>query len=251
MRIQKVGIDCGIIMFEATSCSTAKNISNWYNDLTRKCESGKPPFVFCGNKIDEINTCNKNSWMNRLSFHNKKNIPLLGISAKTDVDIEIEKPFLMLVRMLMRDKSLYFVESPSSRLTRMKTTTPLGSHPPTVPLPSRVPPKNTLKTEVSAPTLATASSSSHSPIKNNIHHRLFGGSTKLCAISSTTTSNVADTDNRNRFAMHEEKEKENAVTSTKSETEPRKKSVTSKEDDDEALAAAVTLLSLHNDDEGK
>jgi hypothetical protein len=214
MQIPKGGFDCGIIMYDESSRITSKNVLIWRRDLTRACESENiPPLVVCGNRIDDIN--NRQINLKPRNFHQKENLPLLGTSAKSNINIK--KPFLLLVRKLRGDKSLYFVGAPSLVL-----------------------PQNVLKTEVSVgPAPAAASPSSNSPVKNI--RRLFGGSPKLRASPSVTN-----------IAMEEKKAKE-VATSTKSkkeETEPMKKGATSSKEDEEALlVAALTLLSLRVEQE--
>lgn len=97
---------CGIIMFDVTSRITYKNVPNWYRDLVRVCEN--IPIVLCGNKVDvkERKVKAKN-----ITFHRKKNLQYLDISAKSNYNFE--KPFLWLARKLVGNNQLEFVESPA------------------------------------------------------------------------------------------------------------------------------------------
>lgn len=44
------GAQCAMIMFDVTARGSYKNVSKWYNELTRICE--KIPVVLVGNKVD-------------------------------------------------------------------------------------------------------------------------------------------------------------------------------------------------------
>jgi len=93
---------CAIIMFDVTSRITYKNVPNWHRDVDRVCEN--IPIVLCGNKVDvkerKIKTSN-------VTFHRKKNLQYIEISAKSNYNFE--KPFLWLARKLTGKQDLEFV----------------------------------------------------------------------------------------------------------------------------------------------
>lgn len=97
---------CAIVMFDVTARITYKNVPSWYRDLRRICEH--IPIVLCGNKTDVRERCVKPS---QITFHRKKNIPYCEISAKSNLNYE--KPFLILARLLSGEKTLDFVSSPA------------------------------------------------------------------------------------------------------------------------------------------
>ncbi|KLO11869.1 GTP-binding nuclear protein [Schizopora paradoxa] len=97
---------CGIIMFDVTSRITYKNVPNWHRDLERVCEG--IPIVLCGNKVDVKERKVKTS---NVTFHRKKNLQYLEISAKSNYNFE--KPFLWLARKLTGKQDLEFVAAPA------------------------------------------------------------------------------------------------------------------------------------------
>jgi GTP-binding nuclear protein Ran len=97
---------CAIIMFDVTSRITYMNVPNWYRDLTRVCEN--IPIVLCGNKVEVKDRKVK---AKTITFHRRKNIQYYDISAKSNYNFE--KPFLYLVRKLVGDNHLEFVEQPA------------------------------------------------------------------------------------------------------------------------------------------
>ncbi|KDO17588.1 hypothetical protein SPRG_16874 [Saprolegnia parasitica CBS 223.65] len=116
-----VGAQCAIIMFDATSRISYKNVPIWHRDIVRVCED--IPIVLCGSKIDAMT---RKVQAEQITFHRKKNLPYCEISAKTDVALEM--PFLYLARKLIVAQK----QSPDSRPTHcgpkaclfpMKTTT--------------------------------------------------------------------------------------------------------------------------------
>lgn len=107
-------------MFDVTSRITYKNVPNWHRDLERVCES--IPIVLCGNKVDvkvrplvilSLNTIFFDApWLTRtpkfqdrkvktasVTFHRKKNLQYIEISAKSNYNFE--RPFLWLARKLV------------------------------------------------------------------------------------------------------------------------------------------------------
>jgi len=98
--------NAAIIFFDVTSRNTYKNVNKWYTDLTRVC--GTIPMVLVGNKVDVKDRKVKPKM---ITFHRKKNIQYYDISAKSNYNYE--KPFLYLIRRLLGDPEILFVEQPS------------------------------------------------------------------------------------------------------------------------------------------
>merc|ERR1711935_1034717 len=101
-----IGGQCGIIMFDVCSRITYQNVPKWYKDLTRVCEN--IPIVLVGNKVDVKDRKVK---AKQITFHRKKNLQYYDISAKSNY--QFEKPFVWLLRRLVNDPNLVFVESPA------------------------------------------------------------------------------------------------------------------------------------------
>lgn len=97
---------CAIIMFDVTSRVTYKNVPNWHRDLFRVCDN--IPMVLCGNKVDIKDRKVK---AKSIVFHRKKNLQYYDISAKSNYNFE--KPFLWLLRKLVGDTALDFLEAPA------------------------------------------------------------------------------------------------------------------------------------------
>ncbi|KAL9939265.1 hypothetical protein V8E36_002078 [Tilletia maclaganii] len=97
---------CAIIMFDVTSRITYKNVPNWHRDLERVCEN--IPIVLCGNKVDVKERKVKTG---AVTFHRKKNLQYVEISAKSNYNFE--KPFLWLARKLVAQPQLEFVAAPA------------------------------------------------------------------------------------------------------------------------------------------
>jgi GTP-binding nuclear protein Ran len=91
-------------MFDVTSRTSYKHVSNWYQDVIRVC--GSIPVVLCGNKVDEKD---RNVKPKHIDFHRKKNLQYYDVSAKTNYNFE--KPFLYLARKLLNQPNLNFVGS--------------------------------------------------------------------------------------------------------------------------------------------
>lgn len=98
--------NAAIIFFDVTARATYKNVNKWYTDLTRVC--GNIPMVLVGNKVDVKDRKVKPKM---ITFHRKKNIQYYDISAKSNYNYE--KPFLYLIRRLLGDPDIQFVEQPS------------------------------------------------------------------------------------------------------------------------------------------
>lgn len=99
---------CGIIMFDVTSRVTYKNVPVWHRDLGRSGRSvfvtvyvcgcrvcPNIPMVLVGNKVDVKNRQVKPK---QITFHRKKNLQYIEVSAKSNYNFE--KPFLYLARKL-------------------------------------------------------------------------------------------------------------------------------------------------------
>lgn len=98
--------NAAIIFFDVTARTTYKNVNKWYTDLTRVC--GNIPMVLVGNKVDVKDRKVKPKM---ITFHRKKNIQYYDISAKSNYNYE--KPFLFLIRRLLGDPDIQYVEQPS------------------------------------------------------------------------------------------------------------------------------------------
>eukprot|EP00210_Caulerpa_lentillifera_P001331 g1280.t2 len=98
-----IGANCGIIMFDVTSRVTYKNVPVWHRDLCRVCPN--IPIVLCGNKVDVKNRQVKPK---QITFHRKKNLHYIEVSAKSNYNFE--RPFLYLAKKLTGNPALHFVE---------------------------------------------------------------------------------------------------------------------------------------------
>ena len=97
--------DCAIIMFDVTSRVTYTHVPFWHHDLDEVC--GDIPVVLVGNKIDykeEHKVKEK-----QITYHRKKGIPYIEISAKSQYNYEM--PILNLARRMMKNNNLQFVEA--------------------------------------------------------------------------------------------------------------------------------------------
>ncbi|XP_023175848.1 GTP-binding nuclear protein Ran-like isoform X1 [Drosophila hydei] len=97
---------CALIFFDVTSRTTYKNVPNWHRDLIRIC--GQIPIVLCGNKID-IKECKVKP--KNIDFRSKSNMQYFPISAKSNLNFE--KPFRWLARVLVGDPHLELIEMPA------------------------------------------------------------------------------------------------------------------------------------------
>jgi len=95
-----------IIMFDVTNRMTYKNVSNWYRDIVRVCET--IPTVICGNKVDIKERVVKPK---NITFHRRKNLQYYDISARSNYNYE--KPFLYLARKLLGTQNFEFTEAPA------------------------------------------------------------------------------------------------------------------------------------------
>ncbi|KAG2379113.1 hypothetical protein C9374_007751 [Naegleria lovaniensis] len=98
-----VASHCALIMFDVTSRATYKNVPTWHRDVMRVCDN--IPVVLCGNKVDVKDRVVKPK---HISFHRAKNLQYYDISAKSNYNFE--KPFLYLLKKLMNDPNLTFIE---------------------------------------------------------------------------------------------------------------------------------------------
>eukprot|EP00210_Caulerpa_lentillifera_P001330 g1280.t1 len=90
-------------MFDVTSRVTYKNVPVWHRDLCRVCPN--IPIVLCGNKVDVKNRQVKPK---QITFHRKKNLHYIEVSAKSNYNFE--RPFLYLAKKLTGNPALHFVE---------------------------------------------------------------------------------------------------------------------------------------------
>ena len=104
-------------MFDVTSRTTYKNVANWHRDLIRVCD--RIPIVLCGNKVD-VKT--RTVQPKHITFHRKKNLQYFEMSAKSNYNFE--KPFLWLLRKLVGNDKLNFVE----QISLLPPTTSIDQH---------------------------------------------------------------------------------------------------------------------------
>eukprot|EP01125_Pyxidicula_operculata_P016867 TRINITY_DN5844_c0_g1_i1.p1 TRINITY_DN5844_c0_g1~~TRINITY_DN5844_c0_g1_i1.p1 ORF type:complete len:214 (+),score=46.89 TRINITY_DN5844_c0_g1_i1:73-714(+) len=101
-----IGGDAGIIMFDVTSRITYKNVPNWYRDMIRVCEN--IPIVIVGNKVD---VKDRKVAPKHITFHRKKGLQYYDISVRSNFNYE--KPFIYLLRKLMKDEQLQLTQQPA------------------------------------------------------------------------------------------------------------------------------------------
>lgn len=101
--------DCAILMFDVTNKESYNNIPKWHSDFARVCPTS--PIVLVGNKCD-VTKEERKILPKMITLHTKlSNIAkYYDVSAKSNYNFE--KPFLCLLRVLMKDETLQFVESP-------------------------------------------------------------------------------------------------------------------------------------------
>lgn len=92
-----------LLFFDVTSRDTYKKAAVWYRDLIRV--AGNIPVILVGNKVDVKDRKVKSK---QVTFHRKKNITYVEMSAKSNYNIE--KPFLYLLKLVLGDRSLHLVE---------------------------------------------------------------------------------------------------------------------------------------------
>ena len=90
-----IGANCAIIMFDVTAMATYNNVDRWYRDLTRVCDN--IPIILVANKVD---VKDRQVTTKKVSFHRRKNLKYLEISAKSNFNID--KPYLELLRALLQ-----------------------------------------------------------------------------------------------------------------------------------------------------
>ncbi|XP_030386332.1 GTP-binding nuclear protein Ran-like [Scaptodrosophila lebanonensis] len=98
--------DCAIIMFDVTSRTTYKHVTNWERNLRRICDN--IPIVLCGNKVDMKD---RKISEREVKFQNHSNQQYYEISAK--LNHKVKKPFLWLARALIGDLQLKLVAMPA------------------------------------------------------------------------------------------------------------------------------------------
>lgn len=86
-----------IIMFDVKSLSSYKSVSYWYKLVREVCPN--IPIVLCGNKVDGNY---RSVRQEKVTFHNKVNIPYFEISVKMVCDCL--EPFLYISRFLINKK---------------------------------------------------------------------------------------------------------------------------------------------------
>ena len=89
-----IGVRCAIIMFDVTSMTTYNNVEKWYRDLSRVCEG--IPIVLIANKVD---VKDRAVTTKKVSFHRKRNLPYIEMSAKSNYNID--KPYITLLQKLV------------------------------------------------------------------------------------------------------------------------------------------------------
>jgi GTP-binding nuclear protein Ran len=99
------GVQCAIIMFDATSRASYKNLPTYQRDLARIC--GDIPIVLCANKADDQN---RRIRPEQINFHNRHNLPYFEISVSSNLNLDA--PLLCLARQLSLEPDLEFVAQP-------------------------------------------------------------------------------------------------------------------------------------------
>lgn len=97
------GVDAALIMFDVTAKCTYRSVPKWYSDI--RMIGPDIPIVLTGNKIDCKSRVVKPKDIN---FHREVNLQYYDISVKSNYNAD--KPFLYLIRRLLGDDSIYFVE---------------------------------------------------------------------------------------------------------------------------------------------
>ena len=101
-----IGADATIIMCDVTSKVTCRSIHNWYKDLSKVKDD--IPIVLCGNKSD----CKDRKVSTEdMLLYKKHDMTYYDISAKSNYNFE--KPFLSLIRQLLKNDTICFVEGPA------------------------------------------------------------------------------------------------------------------------------------------
>ena len=96
--------DCAIIMFDLTERITYKNVPFLHKQF--ELNNDNQPCVLVGNKIDDESNIRIKHKM--ITFHRKKNMPYIDVSAKAN--FQWEKPFEALLRLLYKDQTLVITE---------------------------------------------------------------------------------------------------------------------------------------------
>jgi GTP-binding nuclear protein Ran len=84
--------DGAVVMYDSQSKLSAKNIQNWINDFSNVRPNS--PIVICENKSDILSSKIENQ---------------LGISISVKDSVNIDEPFISMLRQLLHDESLVFI----------------------------------------------------------------------------------------------------------------------------------------------
>lgn len=99
-----IDADAAIIVFDLTANCTYKSVPEYYEKF--KLKNPNAPVVLCGNKVD----CKyRKVQPEDITFHRQVNIQYYDISVKSNYNFE--KPFLYIIRKLLKDDSIHFVEA--------------------------------------------------------------------------------------------------------------------------------------------
>jgi GTP-binding nuclear protein Ran len=102
--------DAAIIMFDVTSKVTYLSAMEWYKETVNKCAD--IPTMLVGNKVDCKGRKVKPKDIDTSVF----GVVYCDISAKSTYNFE--KPFLYLIRQLMNDHSISYVEAPEVKMSK-------------------------------------------------------------------------------------------------------------------------------------
>mmetsp|Transcript_5146 Transcript_5146/g.4365 ORF Transcript_5146/g.4365 Transcript_5146/m.4365 type:complete len:130 (+) Transcript_5146:279-668(+) len=100
-------------MFDATSRQSYKDVPFWFKNVIRVCEN--VPICLVANKIDEKERTVKSKMV---VFHRKKNLQYYEMSALGNINVE--KPFLYLLRKLAGSPDLAFSSAPLLKAITIK-----------------------------------------------------------------------------------------------------------------------------------
>ena len=120
-----IGAAAGMLMFDTTSKYTFERIPGWLKQWEQMQGIVKRPTVLCGNKIDctpldrKYAPCSDDI----KSYVSTSKLEYYEISAKANTNFTL--PFLYLIRNLMKDPDLTFVEGPPVTPPEVKTDLPV------------------------------------------------------------------------------------------------------------------------------
>jgi len=97
-------------MFDVTSRKTYAKVPKWHTDLDRVAHG--IPMVLVGNKVDK-DSHSRVVQAKQVTFHRRVGIPYVEISAKGKLNMQ--QPFLKLIRILARDDTIAITEAPALR----------------------------------------------------------------------------------------------------------------------------------------